>query len=85
MLSVELLGFVGGALITFGLVPQVVRVWRLKSAQEISLLFTVLFIIGAVCWLVYGIVLRLSPVILWNSICLCLMFALLYAKIKFGR
>ena len=85
MLSIELLGFAGGALITFGLVPQVIRVWRLRSAREISMLFTVLFIVGAVCWLAYGVVLRLTPVILWNSICLCLMIGLLFGKIRFGR
>ena len=81
----ELFGFVGGALITIGFIPQVWRLFKLKSTREISLLFTVLFIVGAACWLSYGILFDLSPVILWNSISLVLVCAMLYAKLKYGR
>ncbi len=81
----ELLGFIGGALITVGFVPQVWNLFRLKSAHEISLPFVILFIFGAVCWLAYGISSKLPPVILWNSISLVLMCAMLIAKLKYGR
>ena len=81
----EWLGFIGGAVITLGFVPQVVGLYRLKSAREISLAFIILFLIGAVLWLAYGISFGLVPVILWNSITLVLDLALLYAKLKYGR
>lgn len=80
----EILGFIGGALITVGLIPQVWRLYKLKSAQEISLTFTWLFLLGAACWLSYGVVLSLPSVILWNSVSLCLMCAMIYAKFKYG-
>ena len=86
MFSLEqLLGFVGGALITIGFIPQVVNLFRLRSAHEISLTFTILFLLGAICWLVYGIVLKLPPVIFWNTISLVLVSLMLYAKLKYGR
>jgi MtN3 and saliva related transmembrane protein len=81
----ELLGFIGGALMTLGLIPQVWRLYKLRSAKEISLPFTLLFLVGTACWLTYGIMLRLPPVILWNSISLLLGIAMLFAKIKYGR
>ena len=81
----EWLGFIAGAVITLGFVPQVVSLYRLKSAREISLVFTILFLIGAILWLVYGISFGLVPLILWNSISLVLVSALLYAKLKYGR
>ena len=80
----ELLGFVAGALMTVGFFPQVWRLFKLKSAREISLTFTTLFLIGTACWLAYGISARLAPVILWNAITLALGFAMLYAKLKYG-
>lgn len=40
MLLAESLGFVAGALVTCSLIPQLVRVFKLRSAHEISLLFT---------------------------------------------
>ena len=80
----ESLGFVGGALVTCSLVPQLIRIFRLKSAHEISILFTTLLLLGIILWLVYGISFGLIPVILWNAISLVLIAVLLYAKLKYG-
>jgi len=81
----ELLGFVGGALMTAATIPQVRRLFKLKSAHEISLPFTWLFVLGTTCWLSYGILLSLPPVILWNAITLVSACAMLYAKLKYGN
>ena len=81
----ELLGFIAGALMTVGFVPQVWRLFKLKSAHEISLPFTSLFIVGIGFWLSYGIVSGLPSVIIWNSITLALGIGMLYAKLKYGR
>jgi uncharacterized protein with PQ loop repeat len=49
------------------------------------MLFTGLLLSGITLWLVYGIFLRLLPVILWNAIGAVLVALLLYAKLKYGR
>jgi len=85
LLSAEWFGLIAGAIITIGFLPQVIRVFKLKSAHEISLTFTISFLIGIGCWLAYGISLRLTPVILWNSISIIFALALIYAKLKYGR
>jgi len=85
LLSPESLGFVAGALITLGFIPQLIRVFKLKSAREISLLFTSSLLAGIILWLTYGIFLNLFPVILWNGIAAVLVAILLYAKLKYGR
>jgi MtN3 and saliva related transmembrane protein len=71
--------------VTVALVPQVVRVFRLKSAVEISLPFTILLIVGMLFWLGYGILFQLFPVILWNAVGAILVATLLSAKLKYGR
>lgn len=81
----EILGLVGGALVTFSMIPQVIRVFKLRSAREISLLFTMLLWLGMVFWLAYGIYLDLIPIILWNAVSLILVALLMYAKLMFGR
>ena len=80
-----LLGFIGGALTTMGFVPQVWRLFRLRSAHEISLPFTVFFLLGIAFWLSYGISLGLLSVIIWNAITFVLGFAMLYAKLRYGK
>ena len=81
----ETIGFVAGALVTLSLLPQLVRVLHLRSAREISTIFTVMLLVGIVCWLVYGVMLGLVPVIIWNAIGVIVVSLLLSAKIKYGR
>ena len=81
----EWLGFLAGALATFSIIPQLIRVFKLRSAYEISLLFNTLLLLGMLSWLAYGIFLGLTPVILWNAIGASLVTVLLYAKLKYGR
>ena len=85
MISPEILGFIGGGIITASLIPQVHRVFKLKSAHDISLPFTLMLLIGLIFWINYGLSFDLRPVILWNSISIGLAAGLLYAKIKYGR
>lgn len=81
----EFLGLVGGALVTCSMIPQLIRVFKLKSAREISILFTIFLLLGMGFWLAYGIYLSLTPVILWNAIGASLVTILMYAKLKYGR
>jgi MtN3 and saliva related transmembrane protein len=76
---------VAGAITTGSLIPQVIRVYRLKAAREISLIFTVAFIVGDAAWLVYGIIFNLMPIILWNVLAIILAAILLYGKLKYGK
>lgn len=85
MIWKELLGFIAGAITNVGFIPQVWRLFKLKSAHEISLPFILLFLVGLACWLAYGILLNLKPVIWWNAIATAMMCAMLYAKLKYGK
>ena len=82
---IEIFGLLGGALTTFGYVPQLLRILKLKSAREISLPFTLSFLAGAICWLTYGVLLSLVSVILWNSAGIIFLGMLLYGKLKYGK
>ena len=85
MSSAEYLGIIAGIFTTFAVVPQIIRVYKLKSAHEISLIFTTSMLLGIIIWLVYGIVLGLTPLIIWNSIGIVLNSCLLFVKVKYGR
>ncbi len=81
----EYLGLLAGLFTTFALVPQIMRIYKLKSAREISVIYNLGLFIGLILWLVYGILLELVPVIVWNIIGLVLTGLLLLAKLKYGR
>lgn len=84
MLS-EYLGYIGGALTTFCYVPQIIRIFRVKSANEISFPFTILLLTGVICWMLYGIFSLITPVIIWNAISAVIVSVLIFAKLKYSR
>lgn len=81
----ELMGLVAGLFSTGSFIPQVIRVYKLKSAGDISFLFSVFFLLGGILWLSYGIHDRLLPVIIWNALGVIFSAALLLAKLMYGR
>ena len=82
---IDYLGYLAGLLVTFALVPQIMRVYKLKSAREISFIFNTSMLAGVIFWLIYGIKLGLVPIIVWNVIGAILSALLLFAKLKYGR
>ena len=78
-------GYIGAALINISFIPQIWRLYRLKSAREISLPFTLLITIGGLFWLAYGVVLSLPAVIIGNVVALVIDALLIIAKLAYGR
>ena len=78
-----LLGYFAGFLTTVSLVPQVIKIWTTKSADDFSLMMLLIWCTGISCWLVYGILLNAVPIILWNVSTLLLAVAILVMKLKY--
>ena len=77
------IGLIAGLLTTASLVPQVMKIWKSKSAKDISLKMFVAFSIGVALWLVYGVLQKEMPMILWNAVSLALALSILAMKLKF--
>jgi MtN3 and saliva related transmembrane protein len=80
----NLVGLSAGFLTTVAFVPQVTKVWKEKSAKELSLPTFIAFTIGVAMWLAYGILKQEIPIIVWNGATLVLAGAILAMKLKFG-
>ena len=77
-------GFAAATLTTVAFVPQVLKVWRTRSAADISLGMYSLFTLGIALWLIYGVLIYSWPIILANLITMILAGAMLVMKLKFG-
>lgn len=80
----EILGLTAGLFTTGSLVPQVIKIYQRKSAEDISLIFNLLFLAGGLLWLSYGITDKLMPVIFWNSLATILVILMLIGKLKYN-
>jgi MtN3 and saliva related transmembrane protein len=83
--TIEIIGLIAGALTTLAYVPQVVKVWRSRSARDISLGMFLLMNCGIALWLVYGLLIGSPGLIAANIVTLGLTAAVLVAKLKFDR
>lgn len=81
--TTTMLGFAAGTLTTIAFVPQFLKTWRSRSAQDVSLGMLVTFWTGVLCWLMYGFLIHSQPVILANAITLILTGAILVLKMKY--
>jgi MtN3 and saliva related transmembrane protein len=70
MTTTNLLGYAAGSLTTLAFVPQVVRTLRTRSAKDLSWGMLLIFILGVILWLAYGLALGSWPIILCNSLTL---------------
>lgn len=80
-----LLGLIAGSLTTLAFVPQVLKTWRTKSGNDISLGMFLLFSTGVLLWLIYGILIDALPVILANGLTLLLSLAILLLKLRYRQ
>jgi len=83
----ELIGSLAGSCTTISLVPQLLRIWRAKSARDVSLTMFSIFGTGILLWLVYGIVVGSPAVIATNagSLVLAIAILVLSARYQHGR
>ena len=82
---IDTFGFAAAAGTTFSIVPQIIRIWRLKSARDISLGMFLLFSVGVALWLLYGILVHAWPVMIANALTLVFSMVVLALKRRFDR
>jgi MtN3 and saliva related transmembrane protein len=82
---IDLIGYFAATCTTFSFLPQLIRVIRLRSARDISLGMFLVFSVGTVMWLVFGLLSHSKPMIAANAVTLALSISILILKLRFDR
>ena len=77
------LGIVAAALSALTFVPQLLEVWRTRTAHDVSGFMLGIAGAGMVLWLVYGVAERSLPIVLGNAVNLLFTLLLAYSKRHF--
>jgi len=64
----ELVGWAAAVLTMFGFVPQILKIYRTRSVEDVSLLMLLQFCLGIFLWLIYGLYIQDSILITSNAI-----------------
>lgn len=81
MSFILILGLTAATLTTIAFIPQVIKTWKTKSADDLSLGMYSIFCTGAILWLIYGILIEDIPVIAANTVTLILVLTVLFFKL----
>ena len=82
MALLDYAGYAAALCTTGAYIPQVLKVWRTRATQDISLKMFLVLVTGLSLWLTYGIYRGEWPLIAANSITLCLASTILYFKLQ---
>jgi MtN3 and saliva related transmembrane protein len=77
-----IIGNIAAVLTSISFLPQAIQVIKTKDTKSISLPMYVLFILGLILWLTYGILQNDFPIILSNIVTISLASVILFYKIK---
>lgn len=81
----ELIGYLAGLLLAFCFLPQLAKTWRLKHADDISMIMLLMTLLSAVLYEIYAWQLNLWPVFIMNGIFASLIIAEIGLKLYYNR
>lgn len=84
MPSLEIVGYLAGAFVAVSLSPQVIKSWKTKSTKDISLGWTMSYLIGLILWLIYAFGIKSWPLFTMTVVEATMALSLLLLKLKHG-
>ena len=84
MTITPIIGLVAAFCTTVAFVPQVVRTWKSRSTEDISLGMFSFYSTGIFAWLVYGRMIGDIPLIASNGVTFVLSLIMLGFKLRYG-
>ncbi len=80
---INIVGAAGGIVSSVTFLPQVIKIWKTKSAKDLSMGTLLFLVLNVSLWLLYGILTNLYPIIITNGIVLSMVFIMIYFKLTF--
>ena len=84
MAVVECIGFIAALFTTIGFLPQLIKTWQARSADDLSMGTIIILRIGVFLWLLYGFINEDRPLILTNGLTMIFVSFLLFFKVKYN-
>ena len=81
---IDALGFAAATLTTLAFLPQVIKSWKRRAVDDLSLAMLVALNVGIVLWIAYGLVIGAFPLVVANVVTLVFPAILLGLKIGVG-
>lgn len=85
MSSNDILGYVAGGITAVTFLPQVIKTWKKRSAEDVSLMMFVIAVLCEVLWIIYAININNWVIILTNATLMVMALTMIYFKFRFNK
>lgn len=83
--STQIIGLAAGILTACSLLPQVIKTFKEKKAEDVSLLMLLVLMAGLILWIVYGIKREDLPIIATNCFSVLVNITMVILRIKYKQ
>ena len=85
MTILAILATISGIVASLGLFPQALKIFKRKSAKDLSILTFSLGIVNNSLWVLYGFELKNWPIIISNAVAVVNLAIVIFGWILYGR
>lgn len=82
---IDIIGFVAGIFTSINIIPQVIQSIKTKKVEDISLTMYVIYDLGLILWVTYGILIHSWPVTIMDGFACITSLVMTYIKIKYNK
>ena len=83
--NIELFGYSAAILTTLAFLPQLIKTFKTKKAEDVSLITLIMFLTGLSSWIVYGYKISSIPILIANIITFILNLLILIFKVYYSK
>jgi len=84
-MQTEIIAAVATILVVVSWIPQLIKAYTTKSLKDFSYWFVIIVILATLAWIIYGIAIQDSAIIIGNSVILLFPVLLLIMKFYYDR
>jgi Uncharacterized conserved protein len=81
---IQLIGIAAGILTSVSMLPQLIKIFREKNVEDLSLVMILVLLSGIGCWIYYGFLRKDNPIIYTNSFAFLLNSILLVLRFRYS-
>lgn len=81
----EIIGYAGAVISSVSFMPQVIKIWKTKSAHDLSMITLFLLSANAALWSLYGILKDAKPLWITNVLMLAMVLLMIVFKILYRK
>ena len=81
----NIVGIAGSIFSSVSFLPQVIKLWKTKSAKDLSMMTLMFLVLNVSTWLTYGFLINDLPIIVTNIIVLSMILLMVYFKLTFKQ